>query len=134
VGTLPVGCEETELSIRVGAQYGDGFILHQPAAVVDHHVEPDRTSLSYFLRRCWSEGLSKAVVSRVAHRSGSLSTERSYITQTIVPGIARELLSALRGSRAAWGRAAALAAGTAVTGGSYLLHSMTARTSGLRRR
>jgi glycosyltransferase involved in cell wall biosynthesis len=114
VGTLPVGCEETE--------------LHQPAAIVDHHISPDRTTLSYFVKRCWSEGLSKAAVTRLAEQSGSLATERSYVTKTVIPAVWRELNSARRGGRGAWGRAAVLILGTAVTGASYVLHSLRVRS------
>jgi GT2 family glycosyltransferase len=127
VGTLPVGCEETELSIRVGAQFDQSVIIHQPAAIVDHHLSQDRTSFSYFVKRCWSEGLSKAAVTRLARQSGSLSTERSYVTGTVVPAVGRELRSALRGKRAAWGRTAVLVLGTAITGASYVLHSLSGR-------
>jgi GT2 family glycosyltransferase len=122
VGTLPVGCEETELSMRVGSSFSAGVIIHQPAAVVDHHVTSERMSFRYFVRRCWSEGQSKAVVTRLVAQSGSLSTERSYVTKTVLPAIGREITRAIRGEHAGWRRAGALAAGTAVTGLSYALH------------
>ena len=122
VGTLPVGCEETELCLRVGAQFGDGSIIHQPAAKVSHHVTPERAEFSYFVRRCWSEGFSKAIVTRLAERPDSLSTERSYVTNTVIPAIGRECARAATGDRHAGGRAGTLAIGTAITGISYFLH------------
>jgi glycosyltransferase involved in cell wall biosynthesis len=123
VGTLPVGCEETELSMRAGVRFADRVIIQQPAAAVDHYVTAERTAFDYFVKRCWSEGLSKAAVTRLAEQSGTLSTERSYITATVIPAFGRELRRAVGGDRTAWGRAAALIVGTGVTGGSYVLHS-----------
>ena len=62
LGTLPLGCEETEFSIRVRRVIPEAQILHVPGAVVDHFVSTDRTTVKYFLRRCVAEGLSKATV------------------------------------------------------------------------
>ena len=124
VGTLPVGCEETELSMRVSARYGDGVIIHQPAASVTHHVTHERTSFGYYLRRCWSEGLSKAIVSQLAERRGGLRTERGYVTDTVLPAVGRQLLRGVRGYSDAWSKTAALLIGTAVTVTSYLVHSL----------
>ena len=55
IGRAPLGCEETEFSIRA-ARITGGRILQQPAAQVDHLVTADRLSLGYFVRRCWAEG------------------------------------------------------------------------------
>lgn len=124
VGTLPVGCEETEFSIRVGTEFAGHVIVHQPAAEVIHHIGDERTALRYFVHRCWSEGLSKAAVARLASSSAALSSERSYVTRTVLPGVVRQLAAAIRGERSALARAAALVLGTGVTAISYLLHSL----------
>ena len=52
-----------ELSIRASQRWPDRRHLYAPGAVVDHRVPLARTSWSYFVRRCYSEGLSKARVS-----------------------------------------------------------------------
>jgi len=81
VGTIPLGCEETELSIRAGAA---GFaIWFVPDAVVDHFVPADRLTVGYFIRRCHSEGLSKAVVSGLAGAADGLQSERKYVSETL---------------------------------------------------
>jgi glycosyltransferase involved in cell wall biosynthesis len=123
VGTLPVGCEETELGIRVGARYGPRAILHQPASRVSHHMTPGRAVVGYFYSRCWSEGRSKAVVSRLAGRSDGLSSERRYVTRTLPGALRRELLSAACGDRHALARGLNVAAGTLVTAGGYMRYS-----------
>jgi GT2 family glycosyltransferase len=122
VGTVPVGCEETELSIRVGKRFGSGCILLQPDAVVRHHVTPERATFSYFRRRCWSEGRSKATVSRLAGAPSGTSAERRYVTRTISAAISRELRLLLRGDVKAIGRAGILTFGTIATTTAFFVY------------
>jgi GT2 family glycosyltransferase len=114
VGTVPYGCEETELCIRASATPGS-LILFEPASMVRHRVTPQRTTWSYLWRRCYAEGISKAaVVARTTRRAG-LSTETTYTTHVLPRGVARELRTLpQRGSRAAAG-AAAIVTGLVVT-------------------
>jgi len=63
VGTLPLGCEETEFSIRLSSALPGSVLMHVPESRVRHRISADRTEPRYFLRRCFAEGLSKAVVS-----------------------------------------------------------------------
>ena len=55
VGKHPVGCEETELSIRVRSRAGlrPARIELRRDAVVHHRVRADRHTLDYFTRRCF---------------------------------------------------------------------------------
>src|SRR5215213_3953592 len=66
VGALSIGQEndETEFCIRLTATCPDVELWYEPAAVVRHTVPPSRATLAYFTRRCFSEGLSKAKLSR----------------------------------------------------------------------
>jgi cellulose synthase/poly-beta-1,6-N-acetylglucosamine synthase-like glycosyltransferase len=119
VGRTPLGCEETELSIRVTGATG-GRIMQQPAATVDHLVPADRTKLGYFVRRCWAEGISKAVVSRLVGSSAALASERRYTTRTLPIGVLRGLRDGIRGDRAGFARAAAIITGLLITAAGYL--------------
>lgn len=120
VGTLPLGCEETELSIAVAAQHPGSRIVHVPASVVRHHVTPERTRWSYFVSRCWSEGLSKAAVSRLHGAGAALSAERSYTTRVLPAAVVVGVRDALRGDLTGLGRAGAVVAGLAVTAVGYM--------------
>ena len=92
IGTRPVGCEETELCIRLAHLDPRGVILFDPSVAVDHFVTPERTTLRYYANRCWSEGLSKALVaSRVGSRD-ALSNERRHALK-ILPRALRAALS-----------------------------------------
>ncbi len=103
VGTLPVGCEETELSIKVTAAFPGRRIVHSPVSRVHHQVTRDRVRWSYFASRCWSEGLSKAAVTRL-HGSGSaLASERRYVSRVLPSGFALGVRDALHGD--VWGLA-----------------------------
>ncbi len=83
VGTLPLGCEETELAIRIAVLNPDVFFFHAKGAVVRHYVPSSRATPRYFFRRCWAEGVSKSRLARSVPRSQSLSTERSYLRHTL---------------------------------------------------
>src|SRR5206468_270211 len=58
--SIPAGCEETELCIRVRRRWPDRKLLYDPAVRVTHRVPPERGRLAYFLSRCYAEGRSKA--------------------------------------------------------------------------
>ncbi|GGU96611.1 glycosyl transferase family 2 [Kitasatospora herbaricolor] len=91
VGTRPLGCEETELCLRITARSPAALLRHEPGAVVRHHVPPARTSWAYFRARCYAEGRSKAVVARLAGARPALSSERGYLLHTLPAAIARGL-------------------------------------------
>lgn len=115
VGKHPVGCEETELSIRVRQADPSARVVHVPDAVVQHAVSDDRVALRYFVRRCWWEGRSKAIVSATVGRADSLSAEGDYVRSTLPRAAARDLRRLLSGERAAAARVGVLALGLATT-------------------
>ncbi len=94
VGTVPLGCEETELCLRLRRLLPGARIVLDPGAVVDHHVSADRTGWRYLVRRSHAEGISKAVVTRRSGTQAGLASERAY-TRHVLPGaVARELRAA----------------------------------------
>lgn len=116
IGASATGCEETELSIRVARLFPGGRIVQEPSAVVHHHVPSTRGRWSYFRRRCWSEGRSKAWVSRLADPRDALSSERSYVLRALPSGVARDLRAAVSGREIGHlARAAAICAGLSIT-------------------
>jgi len=120
VGTDALGCEETELSIRLASRFPSTRILHEPSAVVHHCVSVERERWTYFRRRCWAEGLSKAEVSRLSDPRRALASERGYAFRTVPAGAARDVAAAVRErdpSRLA--RAAVGVTGLAVTAAGY---------------
>ncbi|MDH4366398.1 MAG: glycosyltransferase, partial [Acidimicrobiia bacterium] len=59
----PLGCEETELCIRLHQLDPRAVLLLEPRAEITHRVPEGRTRWRYFVSRCRAEGNSKAHVS-----------------------------------------------------------------------
>jgi hypothetical protein len=120
VGTRPLGCEETELAIRLTAGHPGSVVMYVPDAAVDHHVGAERLNLGYFLRRCWHEGLSKAVVVRLAGSSAGLARERRHVAAVIPSAFVRDLGRAATGNLDGLMRAGALLGGLTAAVAGYL--------------
>jgi hypothetical protein len=113
-------CDETELAIRLTASRPKSVVMYVPAAVVDHHVGKERLRFSYFMRRCWHEGLSKATVVRLVGPAG-LERERRHVAAVIPAALLRDLRNCAVGDPAAFKRTIAAVGGlTAATVG-YLI-------------
>lgn len=124
----PMGCEETELSIRARQRWPDRSFVFEPRARIHHQVPADRLRWAYFRSRCYAEGLSKALVSRMAGTKDGLSAERSYTLRTLPLGMLHGVSDAVvRRDRAGLVRAAAIGSGLAFTVAGFLVGSVTAR-------
>ncbi|SDY92693.1 Glycosyl transferase family 2 [Micromonospora pattaloongensis] len=119
IGRTPVGCEETELCIRMRQRHPDGVVLYDPAARVRHRVTADRATWRYFRRRCFGEGRSKAVVARLVGAASGLSAERDYTRRALPAGVRRGLREIRAGDGAGLLRAAAIVAGLLLTASGY---------------
>jgi glycosyltransferase involved in cell wall biosynthesis/GT2 family glycosyltransferase len=120
VGSLPVGCEETDLSIRVHQRWPEAEILYDPEAKVEHVVPPTRGRIRYFIDRCRAEGRSKAVLSGMVGTQDGLSSERSYVRRTLPLGVLRDLGAVFKGDPSGFSRAAMIVVGLAATSVDYL--------------
>jgi glycosyltransferase involved in cell wall biosynthesis len=121
LGSRPLGCEETELCIRTSrAIPGAQFVL-VPGAEIDHWVPQTRGEPLYLIRRCFYEGISKALV-RTLGDTRSLDTERRYVSRTLPHETARSAIAAVigPGRSAAVGRIAAVIGGLAAAAVGYL--------------
>jgi GT2 family glycosyltransferase len=129
VGSRLFGCEETELCIRIRQNIPDARVILVPEARIRHLVSSDRVRFSYYIRRCYREGGSKAAISRLVGRSDALLTERSYVRTTLPRGVAESLRIASKpGHRAPHlGRAAAIVAGASVASAGFLAEVLRAR-------
>jgi hypothetical protein len=120
VGKVPVGCEETELCIRVHQQWPDAVILYDPDVRVLHTMSNDRRRWRYFRARCYAEGLSKAMVADRVGPTDGLASERTYVARTLPAGVMRGCGDALlRRDAAGLARAGAIVAGLGITATGY---------------
>lgn len=106
-----------------GAQW-----LFVPGAVIWHHVPAERSSVGFFLRRCWLEGRGKAGLAGLSavrqEKAEALSEERSY-PRTVLPQGVRGYLR----QRDAIGlaKASMVVAGVASTGLGFTVGLVKAR-------
>jgi GT2 family glycosyltransferase len=78
--------EDTDLCIRMARD--SGRWLYAPKALVAHHVPLERSTFTFFLRRCFSEGVGKAALA--AFSPGEpLQAERDYVRQVLPKAVGR---------------------------------------------
>jgi glucosyl-dolichyl phosphate glucuronosyltransferase len=121
IGTLPVGCEETELCIRATRHFSQSVLLYVPGAQVWHHVPAVRARWGYFIHRCYSEGISKAQVAHFVGVSRGLASERTYTYRTLPAGVLRGISDFFfHGDPTGMARVFAIVLGLACTTAGYL--------------
>ncbi len=126
----PLGCEETELCIRLRRARPDALLLIDDRAVIHHRVPPARERFGYFRTRCYAEGLSKALVARSVGTEAGLAAERRYTTRVLPSGVARGVRDALLGRVSGLARAGAIVAGLATTAAGYAVGTLRSRRGG----
>jgi GT2 family glycosyltransferase len=120
LGGLPFGGDETEFCIRLRRHWPNTQLIYTPDAVVQHHVPGSRACWGYFVRRCYLEGRSKAVVSQLVGARCGLSSELGYTVRVLPQGIAGGLIASATGQgRTGLLRAAAIACGFALSTTGY---------------
>lgn len=121
IGAHPVGCEETELCIRLRRHRPQGILAYEPSARVFHRITPTRACWRYFRSRCYYEGRSKAVVAALAGSRDGLASEWTYVLQTLPRGVYQGLVDSTRhGDWSGLARAGAIVAGLAITTAGYV--------------
>ncbi|MFD5339928.1 glycosyltransferase family 2 protein [Streptomyces hawaiiensis] len=126
----PLGCEETELCIRLSRARPDAVLLIDDRAVIHHRVPEIREHFGYFRTRAYAEGLSKALVARSVGAQKGLESERRYATRVLPAGVARGLRDAVLARPGGAGRAGAIVAGVLTAAGGYVVGSVRARRGG----
>ncbi|GGM01775.1 glycosyl transferase family 2 [Streptomyces fumigatiscleroticus] len=126
----PLGCEETELCIRLSRARPDAVLLIDDRAVIHHRVPGAREHFAYFRTRTYAEGLSKALVARSVGAGKGLESERRYTSRVLPAGVLRGLRDALLARPGGAGRAGAIVVGVLTAAGGYLVGSVRARRSG----
>jgi glycosyltransferase involved in cell wall biosynthesis len=116
-GNIP---DDTDLAIRVHQRIRDAVFLYQPSAPVLHSVSHERTTLGYFLRRCYEEGVGKANLARSVGSEEGLSSERRHVAKVLPLGVLRGLRDLLRGDPSGALRSGAIVLGLSTVVAGFL--------------
>jgi GT2 family glycosyltransferase len=84
-------CDDTELCIRIRQQLPGKRFIFVPEARVVHYVNRSRMTVRRFLSRCYFEGGSKAVLSRLVGVEDGLAAERRYTREVLPRGVNQSL-------------------------------------------
>ena len=118
VGSNAAGCEETELCLRLSR--GGDRVLYEPKATVLHHIDTGRLTPRYFIRRCWAEGRSKALIRRT-RGGGTLGPERQFAVDALRRSFRNGAGAIIRRDATGIARAAATLGGLCTTGLAFVL-------------
>jgi glycosyltransferase involved in cell wall biosynthesis len=132
---LGYGCDETELCIRVCQRWPRKTLVFVPEGKVLHRVPAARARLAYLISRCFFEGVSKAVVSKLVGVGAGLSSERRYTREVLPRGVRQGIGDFVQqGDFEGLARAAVIVAGLTTTSAGYvsgwLSSSRAARSRG----
>lgn len=126
IGTTPLGCEETELCIRIGHALPHKKLMHLPDAKVFHFVPTQRKTLRYFRQRCYAEGLSKAAISTFIGHQDAITTEQTYVRKVLPVGVMNGVLGFIqRSDKGGLSKAASIIFGFLTTLSGYIRGNLT---------
>lgn len=94
-GLEGTGGEDTEFCIRLATEMRSRLWWYEPSAKVGHSVPPNRSTVRFFVLRCYNEGKMKANVATMLGPGTSLQDERRHAAKTLPAGISRELRQAV---------------------------------------
>jgi GT2 family glycosyltransferase len=121
IGKVPLGCDETELCIRLAQRIPGARVVYEPRALVHHRVTEPRTTWHYLRTRSYAEGRSKALIGRLIGNADATSVERSYVTHTLTAAVRREVGRGLRGRASGWRGTAGIVLALTATGWGYVV-------------
>ncbi len=124
VAKRPINCEETELCIRANQRLPNHRFYFNPEVRVHHRVTVDRTTFRYFIKRCYSEGLAKALVTRFVGAGPALASESHHVMRDLPLGVLRGLGDLFRGDLFGPVRSVSIVIGLITTIAGYISGSL----------
>jgi glycosyltransferase involved in cell wall biosynthesis len=125
----PLGCEETEFCIQLTQHAPETVLVMDHRSMIYHYVSAKRCRFSYYLSRCYAEGISKAQVTANVGSGDGLANERAYVTKTLPLGVLKGVADLFLGKPSGLGRAGAIIAGLGMTGAGYIGAKLSAVTA-----
>lgn len=129
-GLEPRGGEDTDFCIRLASAIKDGRWWYEPSARVGHSVPPGRSTLRFFMVRCYNEGQTKADMATMLGAHEGLQDERRHAVKTLPAGMTRELRQAItRKEFIAAQRASAIGVGLCAASLGYMVRRAQRRAA-----
>ena len=124
------GGEDTEFCIRLATEMRSGGWWYEPSAKVGHSVPPGRSTVRFFVLRCYNEGQTKADMATMLAPHTGLRDERRHVTRTLPAGMSRELRqAAVRKEFVAAQRASAIGVGLCAASLGYMVRRAQRRAT-----
>ena len=124
------GGEDTEFCIRLATEMQSGGWWYEPSAKVGHSVPPGRSTIRFFVLRCYNEGQTKADMATMLGPRTGLRDERRHAAKTLPAGMSRELRQAVtRKEFVAAQRASAIGVGLCAASLGYVVRRAQRRTT-----
>ena len=112
--------DDTDLCLRAAA-HTSGLWIYEPAAIASHWVPRERAKFSYFLYRCFHEGVGKGALAALDGLRASTSVESRHIRQALPAALRRDCKGVLTGHISGASRIAAAALGLGVASAGFLV-------------
>jgi len=113
--------DDMDLSHRVAHLCGGSSVLYEPEAIVRHFVPTQRTTWTYFWRRCFFVNRGKVEAFESLGNAAGLAAETAFVRNAVFSSIPRHLGQVTRGDPWCLARAVAIAVGIALSGLGHLL-------------
>jgi glycosyltransferase involved in cell wall biosynthesis len=121
--------EDTDFCMRLADAMPGRTWWYEPLAQVGHSVPTSRSTLRFFVWRCYNEGQGKAEMAHLLGPGKNLQDERRHAINTLPQGILRELRQAAASRElAAAQRAAAIGVGLSAASLGYIIRQLRYRT------
>lgn len=91
----PRGGEDTDFCIRLSMAAEGGIWWYEPSARVGHSVPAGRSTIRFFVVRCFNEGQTKADMAALVGSQRGLQDERRQAMRILPDGVRRELWHAV---------------------------------------
>jgi glucosyl-dolichyl phosphate glucuronosyltransferase len=111
--------EDTDLCLRASAAHPGGTWIFDPDGLCGHRVPAERERFSFFIRRCYNEGLGKAALSTLTDAPEATVTEREYTKRVLPRGMYLGLREARDGDLSGVYRSLSIAAGLMCAAGGF---------------
>jgi hypothetical protein len=122
--------EDTDLCLRIATANPGQMWRYEPGAEIGHKVPEKRTTVRFYLSRCWHEGRGKAELAALLGSGHSMSAERSHAVKAIPRGALEGIRASLHGRDASGlKRTGAISAGFAAAAAGMLVGTVATRTN-----